>query len=103
MNTDTRTQHGAAYNEPAAKRLIDHVVAATPRGASIPERTARLIAATIHGGPGTALASFAATGVLDQPAATDELNLLDMGDLPTRWWFALDTYLRSEATEVRHE
>lgn len=38
------------------------------------ETLARLIAASIHDGPGTALEAFASTGTLDPQAALDELN-----------------------------
>ncbi|MGO4129923.1 hypothetical protein AB4028_15795 [Janibacter sp. RAF20_2_2] len=91
------------HNEHTARRLIDRAIAATPLGDPVPKMTARLIAAAIHGGPGTALATFAATGVLDQPGAITELNRTSMDDLPSHWWFALDTYLRRHSqVEVRH-
>lgn len=102
MKTDTQVLP-QGHNELTARSLIDGAIAATPLGDSVPTMTARLIAATIHGGPGTALAAFAATGVLDQRGATAELNRTQMGDLPSRWWFSLDAYLRRQAeTEVRH-
>lgn len=102
MITDTPAL-SQGHNEAAARTLIDHAIAATPLGDPVPKMTARLIAAAIHGGPETALAAFAATGVLDQEGATAELKRTQMDDLPSHWWFALDTYLRRHGEiEVRH-
>lgn len=93
--------HG--HNEATARKLIDRAIAATPLGDPVPKMTARLIAATIHGGPETSLAAFAATGVLDHPGAIAELKRTQMDDLPSHWWSALDTYLRRHGeAEVRH-
>lgn len=47
--------------------------------------TARIIAATAHGGYGTALCAFAATGVLRGDAALAELRAVPPTALPRTW------------------
>ncbi len=47
--------------------------------------TARVIAAATHGGYGTALCTFAATGVLRGVAALAELRAVPSTDLPQPW------------------
>lgn len=47
--------------------------------------TARIIAATVHSGPGTALYTFAATGVLHANAALAELRAVPPIELPGTW------------------
>ncbi|KXP06896.1 hypothetical protein [Tsukamurella tyrosinosolvens] len=101
MNT---TYHeGAAIvagreNQLRAQNLIDNAIAETPYGSAITTSTARLIAATMHHGPGSALGRFAATGELDRLHATAELDHAHIRDLPADWWLALDTYLLQGGT-----
>ena len=47
--------------------------------------TARIIAATVHGGYGTALCTFAATGVLHRNLALAELRAVPSSELPQTW------------------
>ena len=47
--------------------------------------TVRIIAATVHGGYGTALCAFAATGVLDEESALTELRAVPSTELPQTW------------------
>lgn len=98
MNTDTRQ---GLRNEHVARRRINKAIAETPVGGSIPTPTARLIAATIHGGPDTALSRFAATGELDPNQSVRELDDIAFHQLPPDWWLALDAYLREEADHGR--
>lgn len=86
-----------AENEQRARTLIDQSVEdANSAGGTISRETARLIAATIHHGPTTALGRFAATGTLHPLAATVELWDSSIHELPTAWWRALDLYLSEE-------
>lgn len=95
MNTDTQaTRCPQPCNECTAQQRINQAIAQTPLGASIPASIARLIAATIHRGPDTALGRFAATGVLDAHAAAQELHSDSARELPPDWWLALDLYLQ---------
>ena len=72
------------------------VEAANSAGGTISRETARLIAATVHRGPITALGRFAATGDLHPLAATVELWDSSIHEMPTTWWRALDLYLSKE-------
>lgn len=47
--------------------------------------TARIIAASVHGGHHTALGTFAATGVLGGNAALAELRAVSSTELPKTW------------------
>lgn len=59
-------------NEARAQQLIEIWIGLNPEAQHL--ALARLIAATIHDGPGTALERFAGTGELDPQAALEELN-----------------------------
>lgn len=54
---------------------------------------ARVIAATLHDGPGTALEHFAATGELDATALLDELNSVAVPFEQEAWVDALARYV----------
>lgn len=95
MTTTTNESHP---NEAQARREIDRAVAAANSSRSvISDGTARLIAATIHEGPGTALERFAATGQLDHAGASTELWDLPIDSVPADWWRAMDHFLDEEA------
>jgi len=83
-------------NQKQAKHLIDHAIAVTPADMTIPLSTARLIAATIHRGPGSALSEFASTGEVDHLRAADELEHTSIHDLPADWRTALQEFLTKE-------
>jgi hypothetical protein len=55
--------------------------------------TARIIAATVHGGYGTALCTFAATGVLHGNAALAELRAVPSTELRQTWREALTEFV----------
>lgn len=64
--------------------LIDHV-------------TARIIAATMHGGYHTALCTFAATGILHRDAVLAELRAVPSTQLPETWRKAFTEFVTSAA------
>lgn len=98
---DTFVPVNEAENEHLARRRITRAVeTAKNRGDVIDTDTARLIAATIHRGPTTALGRFAATGELDRQLAGIELWESNIHELRPSWWNALDTYLNEEATHA---
>lgn len=98
MNTDTRE---ALSSDHLAQQRIDRSIARTPLGNPIPTATARLIAATIHHGPDTALGRYAASGQLDRRQAIEELSQTAINDLAPDWWLALDAHLRKEGSRER--
>lgn len=55
-----------------AQEIIELTLALDPEAQAV--TLARVIAATLHGGTGTALERFAATGKLQHEAALNELN-----------------------------
>lgn len=59
-------------NEARAQQLIEIWIGLDPEAQHV--ALARLIAATIHDGPGSALEQFAGNGELDPQAALEELN-----------------------------
>jgi hypothetical protein len=66
----------------------------------IPHATARLIAAAIHPGPGSALEHFAATGQFDVGILLREVSQLAVPRTHTPWQAALLGYLRD--VQARH-
>lgn len=67
-NTVPRTDS----NEARAQQLIEIWISLDPEAQHV--ALARLIAATIHDGTGSALERFAGTGELDSQASLEELN-----------------------------
>ena len=57
------------------------------------ESLARLIAAALHDGPGTALEQFAATGTLEPQRALDELNRVRVPLEREAWVDALGRFI----------
>lgn len=57
------------------------------------ETLARLIAASIHPGPGSALERFAGTGILEAQSALDEINQLHVPLERETWLDALGRYV----------
>ncbi|GAB3608373.1 hypothetical protein GCM10027414_04980 [Humibacter ginsengiterrae] len=74
-----------------ARELIHIGLAMDPGARS--ETLARLIAATIHDGPGTALETFAATGKLNAQAALEELNDVRVPVEQEDWVTALGRFI----------
>ncbi len=57
--------------------------------------TARIIAASVHGGHGTALYTFAGTGVLHGNAALAELREVPSRELPQTWREAFTDFVNA--------
>jgi len=66
--------------------LIDHV-------------TARIIAATMHGGYHTALCTFAATGILHEKATLAELRAVPSTQLPETWRKAFTEFVTAARSD----
>jgi len=88
--TTTKPTTIAQRNEQRARRLIEPGLCDP---ASVTTTTARLIAATIHAGPYTALGRFAACGAFDAARIRDELDRLSSDQIPKPWRRALGTYI----------
>ena len=86
-------------NQKQARHLIEQAIAMAPTGQPIRTPAARLIAATIHRGPGTALSRLASTGETDRLRALEELERTSARDLPATWRTALEDFLRTEADQ----
>lgn len=81
----------AADQADLALRLLDVWIEADPEAQD--ESLARLIAATVHDGSGSALERFAATGSLDAEAALSELNDVRVPWEREAWVDALGRYI----------
>lgn len=90
MNSSTITAT-APDNTERARQLIELGLALDPEARS--ETLARLIAASLHTGDGTALERFAATGRLDRQQALTELNDLRLPFEREGWIDALGRYI----------
>jgi hypothetical protein len=87
MNYQPGTTRTARSAPDQSIRAEQHINAALAESGIelIDPATARIIAATVHGGYGTALCTFAATGVLRGDAALAELRAVPSTDLPRTW------------------
>jgi|GEM_PF-5779540 len=87
MNYQPGTITAARKAPDQSNRARQHINAALAEsGVELIDRTtARIIAATVHGGYGTALCTFAATGVLRGDAALAELRAVPSTELPQTW------------------
>ena len=78
-------------------RARQHINALVESGTElIDSATARIIAASVHGGHGTALCTFAETGVLDQDAALTELEAVSLPELPQTWREAFTDFVTAD-------
>lgn len=78
-------------------RVREHIGRRLEEGHPITRETARLIAACIHSGDGSALERFAASGQLDIAAALAELTSIRVPSYQTGWVIALWTFLEVES------
>ena len=87
MNHQLGTTRAARTAPDQSIRARQHINAALAEAGIelIDPATARIIAATVHGGYGTALCTFAATGILRGDAALAELRAVPSTDLPQTW------------------
>lgn len=74
-----------------ARQIITLMIALDPEAQG--RTLARLVAATLHGGPDTALERFASTGDLDSEAALAELNDLRVPLEQEDWIDTLGRYI----------
>ena len=81
----------AADNTDKARQLIELGLALDPEARS--DTLARLIAASLHTGPGSSLERFAATGTLHQQAALEELGDLRVPLEQEAWIDALGSHI----------
>lgn len=91
MNSSPLTTTAAPDETDRARELIELGLTLDPEARS--QTVARLIAATIHSGDGSALATFAATGTLDRQSALAELNLVRLPIEREGWVDALGRYI----------
>lgn len=100
MNDQPRTTVGAQTAPDQSIRARQRINAALAESGTelIDPATARIIAATIHGGHGTALCTFAATGVLHRNAALAELRAIPPTELPGTWREAFTDFVIAEGS-----
>jgi hypothetical protein len=90
MTSSTLTRVIAPDQSDKARELITLMLTLDPEAQS--HLLARLIAATLHGGKGSALYEFASTGVLRLERARDELNWVEIDTEQEDWADALGRY-----------
>lgn len=90
MNSSTITMTAPDETE-RARQLIEIGLAMDPEVRS--ETLARLIAASLHSGPGSALEAFASTGRIDRQQMLQELNDLRVPLEQEGWIDALGRYI----------
>lgn len=94
MNSSTITT-GAPDQSDHARHLIELGLAMDPEARS--ETLARLIAASLHNGPGSAVEAFASTGYLNQQQMLQELNDLRVPLDQEGWVDALGRFILATA------
>ncbi|HEX4058067.1 MAG TPA: hypothetical protein VHX87_07105 [Galbitalea sp.] len=104
MNNQTRITRAArtAPDQSIRARQRINAAIAEPGVELIDTATARIIAASVHGGYGTALCTFAATGVLKEKAALAELGAVPSTELPQTWREAFTDFV-NEASVDHHD
>jgi hypothetical protein len=90
MTSSTLNRVIAPDQSEKACKLITLMLTLDPEAQS--HLLARLIAATLHGGKGTALHEFASSGTLDLERARDELNWVQVDTEQEDWADALGRY-----------
>lgn len=87
MNHQTGTTTATRTAPDQSIRARHHINAALAESGIelIDAATARIIAATVHGGYHTALCTFAATGTLHEIAVLAELRAVPPTELPQTW------------------
>ena len=95
MNSSTITTIVGPDETGKARQLIELGLAMDPEARS--ETLARLIAASLHSGPGSALEAFAASGQLDRQRMLQELNGLRIPLDQEAWVDALGRFILATA------
>lgn len=99
MTTPPRSRLTRNNQSDQAHELIEQWVREEPDMQN--ESLARLIAATLHDGPGTALEQFAATGTLDAQGSLEELNRVRVPLEREAWVDALGRFILFTAGDDR--
>lgn len=94
----TRTARSAPDQSIRARQHINAALAESGMELVDPA-TARIIAASVHGGYGTALCTFAATGVLREKAALTELRAVPSTELPQTWREAFTEFVNAASVD----
>ena len=104
MNHRPGTTRAARTAPDQSIRAGQHINAALAEAGVelIDPATVRIIAATVHGGYGTALCTFAATGVLHGDAALAELRAVPPTELPQTWREAFTKFVIADGGN-RHD
>jgi hypothetical protein len=104
MNNQPGTTTPARKAPDQSIRARQHINAALAEsgGELIDSATARIIAATVHRGYGTALCTFAATGVLKGNGALAELRAVSPKELPQTWREAFTEFVTATGGD-RHD
>ncbi|WP_416442602.1 hypothetical protein AB3K78_09215 [Leucobacter sp. HNU] len=89
--TNQAAQVTAPDQSEKATQIIELALLLDPEAQA--HTVARVIAATLHDGPGTALERFAATGYLEAQAALDELNYVRVPFEQEAWVDALARHI----------
>lgn len=99
MNHQTKPIRGNALSAPdqtaKAQELIDDALTSW-NGEPIATAMARVIAASIHAGPESALGRFAGNGELDLDQALIELRAIPKGEIRFLWRGVLAGYLHTQ-------
>ena len=101
MNHQPGTTRAARTAPDQSIRARQHINAALAEAGDelIDPATARIIAASVHGGYGTALCTFAATGVLREKAALTELRAVPSTELPQTWREAFTEFVNAASVD----
>jgi hypothetical protein len=99
MTNQTKPIRDSALRAPdqteKARELIDEALASRD-GESIGTALARVIAASVHTGPETALGRFAGSGELDADQALIELSAIPKSEMHVLWRGTLAGYLHAQ-------
>jgi hypothetical protein len=97
MNNHPGTTRAARTAPDQSIRARQHINAALAEAGDelIDPAAARIIAATVHSGYGTALCTFAATGILRGDAALAELRAVPSTELPQTWREAFTEFVNA--------
>lgn len=101
MNYQAGTTTAARTAPDQSIRARHHINAAVAESGIelIDAATARIIAASVHGGYHTALCTFAATGILHGDAALDELRAVPSTQLPETWRKAFTEFVSAARSD----
>ena len=97
MNEQSRITTAARTAPDQSIRAGQHIYTALAESGIdlIDPGTARIIAANVHGGYGTALCTFAGTGVLHGSATLAELRAVPSRELPQTWRKAFTDFVNA--------